>query len=482
MTTFRVPARPSKRIYHAFRRRQFSWLKGFCELTDNSIDAAARLVRLHMERSERFSLEDDGRGIRKETLQTLLELGGHAEHDTTQTGEFGVGLKDFVIWLWGTFSVRTINSGSVYTTRVHLPTWVSDPDPDFYFTAKERRAPVGAEPGTRIVLEAFDRKRPSETQWTELMQRLAFLYTPSLQSGIAIQSKWFDQGWQSLAPYRPDYVGETIYANEAFGAGKHATLRAVLLSPGVHAHSGIQITRGPRINEVDSPLGIGKYSRSGVYVDVQLQPKSEWALSTNKEELDDPVREELGEWIYSVIHPLLRRSQAQQLAFRDESILERIQELVGAANKKKRPPAGAGPSNGGSGQGQEDGPEDGRESNVDRQGGSGAGGRGLKIKFESLSSEYGLGRAVKNVIELNETDRFIRAWRHHEDQDLAARILANQVLWIYETSDQVQNKTKTGDMFDQSRSSHVPARVGLRLDKLADDPNMLVRLAINGTA
>lgn len=126
----------------------------------------------------------------------------------------------------------------------------------------------------------------------------------------------------------------------------------------------------------------------------------------------------------------------------------------------------------------------GRPSVTPRRIESAQGGRGLRIKFEPLSTADGLGKASKNVIELNANHEFVRLWREHGDLDLGARILANQALWIYETSPDRIKATDQADFAedDQTRSQHTPARVGARLSRLIAEPESLSRATVNGVA
>jgi len=69
-----------------------------CELIDNSLDAGAKTIHLSVLEQEKkkitLLLEDDGRGIPKDKIDTVLSFGGRiGSEDNTAIGKFGWGLS-----------------------------------------------------------------------------------------------------------------------------------------------------------------------------------------------------------------------------------------------------------------------------------------------------------------------------------------------------------------------------------------------------
>ena len=93
------------------------------EMVDNSFDAGAMEVNVHIEKDS-ITIEDDGVGC--PDLSVMLTLGDHADHGTTRSGTNGIGFKDAAIGFGDQLRIRsTVGSGKTFSTSVVEVDWRS---------------------------------------------------------------------------------------------------------------------------------------------------------------------------------------------------------------------------------------------------------------------------------------------------------------------------------------------------------------------
>jgi len=91
-----TPPNP-ERTKDAFARIGYSLEESVADLIDNSLDAGATdvLIRFIYDRKNvhRIFIVDNGRGMREERLRRAMQFGSTLEHEKTDLGKYGIGLK-----------------------------------------------------------------------------------------------------------------------------------------------------------------------------------------------------------------------------------------------------------------------------------------------------------------------------------------------------------------------------------------------------
>ena len=111
MTRNKYP--PGGAIIRSIANQTLGWKLALCEWLDNSFDAAKNKdVRLTEIRiligTKHVMVRDNSMGHDK--LSSMVQIGAHDQHSTTQIGEYGIGAKDAALWIGGENSVVLIES------------------------------------------------------------------------------------------------------------------------------------------------------------------------------------------------------------------------------------------------------------------------------------------------------------------------------------------------------------------------------------
>ena len=105
---------PDKSIYHKIGEANYSISDAIAELVDNSIDAAnedgVEIFILLDKKEGKITVEDNGKGMNKETASKSLILAHSNKHEAL--GEFGLGLKSACTSLGTIFSITSTPEGS----------------------------------------------------------------------------------------------------------------------------------------------------------------------------------------------------------------------------------------------------------------------------------------------------------------------------------------------------------------------------------
>ena len=105
----KIDITPDKSIYHKIGEANYSISDAVAELVDNSIDAAneegVEVYVILDKRGEKIIIEDNGRGMNKESAAKSLVLAHSKKHDAL--GEFGLGLKSACSSLGARFTIST---------------------------------------------------------------------------------------------------------------------------------------------------------------------------------------------------------------------------------------------------------------------------------------------------------------------------------------------------------------------------------------
>lgn len=167
---------PDQHMLESIRHTKMSHAEGLSELIDNSIDADAKEISVHMTSSS-ICVEDDGKGC--DDLSAMLGMGRHLKTGTTKIGRYGVGLKNAVIAFGDILSIESTASDG-FQRKVSID-WLKNSgwkaDGDITQTSRN--------PGTQIKIEQLRKGNPKRI--VTLASELAFTFTPAILSGRVIK-------------------------------------------------------------------------------------------------------------------------------------------------------------------------------------------------------------------------------------------------------------------------------------------------------
>lgn len=317
------------------RAKYYEWSHILGELIDNALDAGSSRVFIRLNGRE-LIVEDDGDGC--DDIAEMLRLGKHVKKSRRGLGRYGVGLKDAAWWVGGPTRITTHHGGKQFAIRINwdsLSQW-SAPIPSVIDAEGKR--------GTIIRFESIskDRRFPDGKRFTELLDELAFIYSPALKSGKQIL---FQRGGKEpflLQRYELPPLSESIDTTIAVG-GKSARLLVGIVSEGAsNARPGIIYTHRFRVI-THGALGCGGLGASRIAGWVSLDDG--WALARNKDDITIS-KDELGDAVFAAIRHLVEKASTQALTIKSQSLADnltaRFRGIVGGSEnnaKARRNPA-----------------------------------------------------------------------------------------------------------------------------------------------
>jgi hypothetical protein len=271
---------PDTTVINYMRKQNLNWPQCVKEMGDNSWDAGATWIRLTIT-PQRICMEDNGAGC-ADLIETI-RLGGRIEHDTTQSGQYGVGLKDAAIWGADRFAITSVSEGQRSELAVD---WRRILDSGQWILEKPVMQLPSTEPtGTRIDLTILRHKRPDKQR---LIEDLGRTYMPALQQGKQIFLKYApDVDFVEIPPFRFPALdhqhSETIDI-----AGKRAVVTLGLIPEGTIIPGqgrGLMYIYGPRVIQQGKRLGIPQDALPEVFGAIEFTRA--WAIEKNKTEFLD---------------------------------------------------------------------------------------------------------------------------------------------------------------------------------------------------
>lgn len=254
-----IPPNP-KRLIHALREMGYTSLDAILDLVDNSIDAKATRISVHIKGLERdmvIDILDNGVGMDKATLNQALRFGSETEHDSrVDLGKYGMGLNSAGISL-----ARNI---WVLTRQEKQQAWEATFDLDVIerenkFVVTLAEAPTKkvlehiGDRGTLIRLSRID--RPGDTNVARfadnLRKRMGQVYRHFIRDGVVMSVN--NRIVQAADPLMLDHeLTETVLDQD------------IELAPGKKAH--LTVVELPEFGQQgDAEVDIFPHN-SGIYV------------------------------------------------------------------------------------------------------------------------------------------------------------------------------------------------------------------------
>lgn len=312
------------------------------ELIDNALDADARNVRIEIKGRERLSVIDDGVGL-PDVTALINFAGGHIEHATTRSGQYGIGFKDAALWLGGVDSSVTVKTlhGDRFTDATIE--WALLRKTSRCMSLHTCAAGADDAQGTRLHIQPLRARIELSERRTALLDDLGYLYSPALKSGRTITLSYNGKDHIIRRWELPDLVDVVDQWVEV--RGRRARVYAGLVAEGHrNARPGLTYAHGWRVIKRACRQGCGATSIDRICGIVQLpEKKRTWERTTNKNDLVDA--EDLYDEVYRVLTPLLQKAQSQAHALEFEGSRAVVEAALNATmfgdgdEKARRNPA-----------------------------------------------------------------------------------------------------------------------------------------------
>jgi hypothetical protein len=338
---------PPTHLLESFFFRKQTWTSVFCEVIDNSIDHGARSIRIKLgklknERPSFVIVSDDGDGCAD--VGGMFVPGNHMRGAKTRQGHFGVGLDDFLTWVGGPDSSAEIRSVHRGIARVAAVQWRDLlKSAEWRWPRPVQRTPDVDERGTWICVTPSQRKWPGRADWEQLVEEIAFLYSPAINRGVNIVLEYELHG----ASHPTTLIGFSLPEldpSARFEGRISVGARQVYLKAGLvldrtnNPRPGLNYFHGPKVILPGSSLGCRQYSPRHIAGVVGLEKG--WPLDTNKVDLR-AGKEELEAAIFEEMRPILLRAAQEQTVLQSAIFDARVDELLrgvlhGAAPPRRR--------------------------------------------------------------------------------------------------------------------------------------------------
>jgi hypothetical protein len=302
------------------------------ELIDNSLDAAATLIRVAFSQ-KRFSVQDDGNGCADPAV--MVRQGDRIQHGGRTLGRYGVGAKEAILWIGGESSrltVVTTHGGVRRTLRVD---WSEMLKAREWIIKRPASEADESGRGTSVTIDRPGRRPPHGADWSELLVDLGYMYSPALKLGRQIVLTGPDGQSRPLVRFELPEMTDRVETTIDVGGRKAKVFAGIVPTGVVNPRPGITYVHGLRVIKPASGHGCDGLDYGRVCGIVNLTDG--WVLTKNK---DDVSRhsDELYAAVFSVLEGLLRKAETLSHMLESAQFLTSVE---GALNSMIRPDAKA---------------------------------------------------------------------------------------------------------------------------------------------
>ena len=333
---------PRGSIIRSYASRSFSWKLALCEWIDNAFDAAKNknvalsVIKIDIGK-DHVEIQDNSVGTDK--LHSMVVLGDHTPHDSTQIGEYGIGAKDAMLWIGGDFSTVSIKSthkGIKRTLRCDWQDYAREWDLDDPVEEVARPGDIG----TSITVTPRKRDVPAGQSWLRLVEDIGYTYSSALKKGakVTISGPTKNAKDVEIVPWKlpdlDDVIDVKIDVN-----GKTARVYCGIVKPGIpNTRSGITYLSMFRVILPESAKGCGDHNLARVCGFVELGKG--WKFSTNKDDIIGDAKDLFDE-VERVIKSILVRGDSIGSELKSQAFESAVADILnkGLNAKAKRDPA-----------------------------------------------------------------------------------------------------------------------------------------------
>lgn len=302
----------------AARMKGSTWVSIIGELIDNSFDVNANRIDITVE-GRTLSVSDNGNGC--DDLEKMLTLGRHSRTPTTRLGRYGVGFKDAAWWVGGPTWISTVSDRQV---RHSILNW--DAMTTWHAPRPLVSSAQAGEVGTTIKFTEMsrDRRFPDGQRLVDMLEEIAFIYTPAIKQGRQI---WFRKRGDREAkllkrfelPSMTDVIDTTIKVD-----GRTARVHVGVVPDGVdNPRPGISYTHEWRVIIPACALGCNGHDSSRIAGWVVLDDG--WQLSRNKDDVS-ARKEELGEAVFDAIKGIVIKAASHSVDIKSALLEKNLTE------------------------------------------------------------------------------------------------------------------------------------------------------------
>lgn len=396
---------PGGSIIRSIACQSFSWKSALAEWIDNAFDAAPNkdtsrsVVRIAIG-AKQVQVSDNSLG--HDRLHSMVQIGKHDAHSTTQIGEFGIGAKDAMLWIGSESSVVVIESTHKGIKRRLSVDWQDYADEWELDEPTEEPAKHG-DVGTTITVTPRVRDVPHGKAWDRLLEEIGYLYARAIRGGaeIVISGPTKTAAPTKVTTWAPPEVEGEIIDTTINVDGKTARVWCGVVKQGVvNRRSGMTYFSSFRVIVPESHHGCGSFNTARVCGFVELNKG--WKFSKNKDEILGNT-EALYREVERVCLPVLKRADAAGSIMTSQAFARQVNDIVNDKLKKARAKAkrGEGTKTGrvmpkGSGKKHGDAANKQPGDSMPAEANT-----GVTVSYSHMGADVGAGRVKGNVIELN---------------------------------------------------------------------------------
>lgn len=308
------------------------------ELIDNSFDAGAMEVNIHLDRDHaRLEISDDGHGTAEiEAIPTPYK---HVAHETTESGFCGIGGSDAVIALLNGEGKCHLVSITEHLVSKMTVDYKASKLADRFISVRHKRDNVDSlATGTTITLDGCRSLNPQNIG--SIKRELSWTFSPALQAGKRINFT-IDGKRQVWEPYKPPArQGPAVkFDFEVEGHRVHGFCFLVKLGE-TNPVRGWAVVKGHRfLGKFSHPAAGRAGGMARIYSEVTL-PKSWRNINDHKDDFVEPPVElwaKLAEACAPIMDRAEKESQSIELAASIQAAQDILDLAVGYGVKGRRP-------------------------------------------------------------------------------------------------------------------------------------------------
>lgn len=313
---------------HAMRYENLTWAVGLSEVIDNAFDAGATQVRIRIESKSMVQVIDDGSGANVEALVAMVTPFKHLESRRQTVGMYGIGLKNFAVWLWSRMGVLSIHGGKAREIECDWPNlsaWEVNPPAESSIPLALQAGLVEGR-GTSIRFEQITgREIPNGKGMEALIAKIGETFSPALRAGKQIRIT--DRRRKALrtflvpAPEAPP-ISDRVDVNLKLSCGDVRVVAGVVDEGHRNPVPGLSILFRHRAIQTRSAIGCREYSVARIWGEITLE--GQWRLEKNKRQIGQAMSDADQELLFHALEPVLEKGAKQSKHLEIENIKRRL--------------------------------------------------------------------------------------------------------------------------------------------------------------
>ena len=312
---------PSLHSLEGMKYQRLKWHDAIAELVDNSLDAGATEITIDV-RNRHLIVIDNGCGIAD--VVKAATVGGREDHKSTQSGRYGVGLKD--TWLYLSNELKIVSRTKNTESRIAFDTkkfvqvdgrWMG-PDPQ---VSPNNSGKTGTTIDIGPWYEDDPRRKPPTAECFDGLQKT---FTPAVESGACrIEVHINGKRPVLLTPVKLPEFERSVQASFAIDGKPVAINIGIVAGDAALPLSDFWLISGHRMIE-EACYGKGDYEGARVIGTITLGKG--WGLTRNKTSIEGI--EVVSAEVFRRIEPLLRLSAERSKKLASAELLSHLEQAI----------------------------------------------------------------------------------------------------------------------------------------------------------